>query len=119
MKVPKEAYVDIIEAFTIDLWTLQMIADVVHVTKSSVRKILNKNGVDTSNKKVTVSCTVCGAPIQRTRKRARVQRNHFCNTDCYNAYLAAGKGDYVQSVSCPSCLIFIRSMLRIMKIGTT
>ena len=95
MKIQKEAHVDIIEAFTVYLWTLQMIADVMHVSRQAIKKILNKHGIDTGKRKITVTCTVCGKTNERPRKRAREQRNHFCDTDCYSAFLDAGKSDYV------------------------
>jgi transcriptional regulator of acetoin/glycerol metabolism len=96
MKINKETGVNIIEAYTVDLWSLREIAETIHVSPSAVHKYLRKHGVDTSKKRITVSCTVCGNPIQRTRKRIKKQRNHFCNTDCYTSYLKAGAGDYVQ-----------------------
>ena len=97
MKIDPSGTVDIIEAYTVDLWPLQEIADVLHVSKAAVHKFLRKHGVDTTKHKITVGCTTCGAVFERTRKRVRKQRNHFCSTDCYSAFLDAGKTNYVGS----------------------
>ena len=97
MKIDSSAHKDIIEAYTIDLWSMEEIAKVVHVSKHAIWKLLRKHGVDTSKHKITVSCAVCGAPIERTRKRVRKQLNHFCGTDCYSAFLDAGKTSYANS----------------------
>ena len=97
MKITPDAHKDIIEAYTIDLWTIQECADVLHVSRSAVHKFLIKSGVDTSKRKIKVSCTTCGETIERTRKRVRTQRNHFCTTDCYSSFLAAGKSMYIQN----------------------
>ena len=97
MKITPDAHKDIIEAYTIDLWSLQECADVLHVSKSAVHKFLRKNGVDTSKHKIKVSCTTCGETMERTRKRVRTQRNHFCTTDCYSSFLSAGKSIYIHN----------------------
>ena len=97
MKICPSAHKDIIEAYTIDLWPLQEIADVLHVSKTTVYKFLKKHGVDTSNHKIAVSCTTCGKSILRHRKRVRTQLNHFCSTDCYSSFLDAGKSSYSDS----------------------
>jgi endogenous inhibitor of DNA gyrase (YacG/DUF329 family) len=94
MKIPRSAHKDIIDAYTVDLWPMGEIAEVLHVSRSAVWKILKKHGVDTSKHKITVSCTTCGANIDRTRKRVRKQTNHFCSQDCYSAFLGAGKSSY-------------------------
>ena len=97
MKIHTDAYRDIIEAYTIELWTLQECADVLHVSRTAVKRFLNKNGIDTSNKRIQVSCTTCGNTLERTRKRIKTQRNHFCSTDCYSSFLSVGKSIYVQN----------------------
>ena len=93
MKISHDKYVDIIEAYTIDLWSMREIAATLHVSHATIYKILVKEGIDTSRRKLHVSCTVCGQPIERTKKRVRKQRNHFCNRECYEAYLGAGARD--------------------------
>jgi hypothetical protein len=97
MKISSEAHKDIIEAYTIDLMSMQEIADTMHVSRTAIHKFLVKSGVDTSKHKITVSCTTCGNPITRTRKRVRTQRNHFCGRECYNSFLDAGKSTYTQN----------------------
>ena len=91
MKITEDAHRDIIEAYTVDLWPLQEIADVLHVSRTSVQRFLKKQGIDTSKHQITVSCATCGANLQRTRKRVRKQRNHFCGLDCYHSFLDAGR----------------------------
>ena len=95
MKITPDAHKDIIEAYTINLWSMQEIADILHVSRTAVHKFLKNKGVDTSKRKITVSCTVCREPIERTKKRVRKQKNHFCSTDCYSAFLDAGKSSYI------------------------
>lgn len=93
MKIDITAHQDIIEAYEIDLWSLQEIADILHVSKTAVKKFLNQQGIDTSKRLIPVSCTACGAEIMRNRKRIRHQKNHFCNADCYASYLQAGRAE--------------------------
>ena len=91
MKITPEAHRDIIEAYTIDLWPIQEIANVLHVSKTTVHRFLNAQGIDTSKRRITVSCTTCGRPIERTRAKVRKQRNHFCGLDCYHFFLDVGR----------------------------
>ena len=97
MKIDPATHKDIIEAYTIDLWPLREIGDVLHVSPTAIRNILRKHGIDTSKHKITTSCTTCGKSIKRTRKRVRKQLNHFCCTDCYTVFLDAGKTSYNSS----------------------
>lgn len=97
MKIMPDAHSDIIEAYTIDLWSLQEIADSLQVSRTAVHKFLNKHGVNTSKRRIKVSCTTCGATIERTKKRVRKQHNHFCDANCYTSFLDAGKTMYKQS----------------------
>ena len=97
MKLTPEVQLDIIEAYTVDLWSMQDCADALNVSRTAIHKMLNKHGIDTSKHKLEVSCTTCGKPIMRTKKRVRNQRNHFCSTDCYYAYLDAGRTMYNQN----------------------
>ena len=97
MKVSHDLDKDIMSAYTIDLWSMQEIADVLHIARTSVHKRLKSLGIDTSKHRITVSCTVCGGPVIRTRKQVRLRRNHFCNRECYNTYLQAGARDNAES----------------------
>ncbi len=94
MKVDKTCHGDIIAAYTINLWSMQEIANLLHVSRNAVFKILKSHGVDTSKRTIEVSCTTCGNAIFRNRKRVRLQRNHFCSQDCYTSFLNAGKSGY-------------------------
>lgn len=97
MKIDKTLHKDIIEAYTIDLWSMREIAKVINTSPSSIHYVLNKHGIDTSKHLIDVSCTVCHTIIKRNRKRVRKQLNHFCNEDCYYAFLDAGKTSYVSN----------------------
>ena len=94
MKIDKAAHVDIIEAYTIDLWPVRKIAEVIHCSPTAIHRFLKKHGVDTTKHKISVSCTTCGKEIKRTKKRVANQRNHFCNLECYATYLNAGADDF-------------------------
>lgn len=94
MRIDPSAHRDIIEAYTIDLWPCSEIAEILHVSRQTVWKFLKKHGIDTSDHKLDVSCTTCSLVFKRTRKRVRTQLNHFCSSDCYSAFLDAGKTNY-------------------------
>ena len=91
MKIARDRHSDIVDAYTIELLPMQDIANILHVSRTTVHKILRAHGVDTAKHKIPVSCTACGAAIARTRKRVKTQHNHFCNRECYESYLDAGK----------------------------
>ena len=97
MIIDPKTHVDIIEAYTINLSSMQEIADILHVSRNAIYKILRKSGVDTTKHRISISCTTCGKTIERTRKRVRKQRNHFCSQDCYYSFLNAGKTSYIQN----------------------
>jgi hypothetical protein len=88
--------VDIINAYQQNLEPMATIASRYSVTRQTVYKVLKQAGVDTSTTQVPVSCTVCGKTIYRTKSRIRKQLHHFCNEQCYHAWLRAGS-QYVQN----------------------
>jgi len=95
---PKEK-VDIITRYEDELETMSNLAKEYGITRQGVYKILKKAAVDTSNNKIPVTCTACGGTILRSRSKIRKNYNHFCNYDCYFAYLEAGNGmgEYVSN----------------------
>lgn len=96
MKVAQDKHKDIINAYTIDLLSMQEIANLLHVSRAAIHTILRKHGIDTSKQRIAVTCTACGTTVYRTRKQVRRQHNHFCNRTCYDSYLTAGKASYAQ-----------------------
>lgn len=92
MKIYHNDRVDIVKAYTIDLIPMIELANKYNVTRQAIYKILKNMGVDTSKKLIKVSCSACGEIIERNKSRIRKQRNHFCNYECYHAFLDAGNG---------------------------
>ena len=66
------------------------LANEYHITRQGVFKILKRYGIDTSKRKLDVSCKVCCKVFGRTKGRIRKQLNHFCNQECYSAFIEAG-----------------------------
>lgn len=98
-RIDTSCHKDIIEAYTVDLWPMRRIGEVLHVSHAAIFKILRKHGIDTTKHPLEVSCTSCGNTIQRTKKRVAKQLNHFCDQECYTSFLQAGAGDYAASRS--------------------
>ena len=94
---PKEK-VSIIKAYTEQLTPMIELAKQHNRTRHGIWKMLKKAGIDTSKRKVAVSCSTCGKEIKRTKARIRRQLNHFCGYECYFAFLEAGNGNpYIQN----------------------
>ena len=88
--------VDIINAYSEDLTPMIELANKYGMTRQGVYKVLRRAGIDTTKKRLPVSCTTCGAEILRTKARIRKQLNHFCTPECYFAFLDAGSwGKYI------------------------
>ena len=63
-----------------------MIAKAMGFSRMGVIKCLNRNGIDTSKvNRIRVQCSQCGAPIDRTKARARAVDKPYCWTACYYA----------------------------------
>jgi transposase-like protein len=94
---PKDK-VDIAEAYDTGLVPVITLAQKYGVSRASVYKTLRKQGVDTSKRRLPVSCTTCGKTIHRTKADLRNRKHLFCDQDCYYAFLDAGNGlPYIQS----------------------
>ena len=88
----------IIEAYDNDLMPMINLAQQFNVTSRTIHRILNKAGIDTTKRKLPVSCTVCGTKLMRTKGRIRKQKNHYCNQECWRIHLQNGVGTpYVRS----------------------
>lgn len=61
-------------------------------SRQAIWYILQNLGVDTAKRQVQVSCSYCGTPIMRTKKRARTTKHHFCCQACYFQWLKEGLG---------------------------
>lgn len=89
----------IIEAYDHDLIPMITLGQQFNVTARTIHRILNKAGIDTTKKKLPVSCTVCGTKIMRIKSRIRKQKNHYCTTEYWRVHLQNGVGTpYVRSV---------------------
>lgn len=98
MKLTPKDQVDIIRAYTEQLTPMILLADQYGLTRQGIHKMLKKAGIDTTKRKWLVSCSTCGAEIERNRCDIRKQLNHFCCTECYYAFLEAGNGNpYIQN----------------------
>lgn len=83
---------DIARAYEIDLEPMISIATRYGKTRNAVWNVLKKAGVNTSKRKITVSCATCGATIYRPKCQIRNRNNNFCNYNCYYSFLEAGSG---------------------------
>ena len=87
----------VVELHKTDLYSLQMIADKVGVSRQAIKKYLNKRGYDTSKANATkeVECTYCQKVFKRLRCLRRQTVNPYCSTEC------CGKGvanpEYIQN----------------------
>jgi len=90
--------VDIIDAYSNQLTPAAALAAKYGLTRQGIYKILRRAEVDTSKRRMLVSCSTCGAEILRTKARIRRQLNHFCSVECYHTFLEAGNGfPYIDS----------------------
>ena len=88
----------IIEAYDTNLIPMIALAKQYGVTPRTIHRILNKANINTSKRKLLVSCTTCGNELLRTKGRIRKQLHHFCSEQCYYDYLKAGNGyPYIQN----------------------
>jgi len=91
--------VDIITAYTVQLESAQAIATRYNRTRQSVYKLLKSHNIDPNDyAQLTVSCTACGAQIQRPRCHVRDRKHLFCGSGCHTAYQEAmNNGSYDQN----------------------
>lgn len=92
MKISHNDRVNIINAYINELIPMIELSKKYNVTRQAIFKILKKARVDTTKKQLEVSCTACGTVLNRHKARIRKQKNHFCDYECYYAFLAAGNG---------------------------
>lgn len=95
--------VDIVSAYE-HLERMEALAKKYSVSRQAIYKILKQAGIDTSKRRIPVSCHVCGTEILRTKGRIRKQLHHFCSDACYYAFLAGGKPKWhhMTEVGCSS-----------------
>ena len=79
--------VDIIHAYEVGLIPMITLAKQYGVTRQAIYKLLNHAGVDTSKRKIPVSCQVCGTVIMRPKCQIRSSKHIFCGDECYHAWL--------------------------------
>jgi len=97
MYIDKEDKVYLIDEYTNKLTPIKRLADEFNVTRQAIYKIFKQEGVDTSKRKIMISCDACGDSFPRHRCLIRNQRHHFCSTKCYTAYLNAGKSPSISN----------------------
>lgn len=83
--------VEIIAAYQQDMVPAADLAVRYGVTRQAIYLILKRAGVDTRKRKLTVTCSQCGAEHMRPRCQIRARRHLFCDMDCYHAFLVAGR----------------------------
>ena len=96
MKISHNDRVDIIKAYENELVPVKKLSEKYNVTRQAIYKVLKQSGIDTSKRLIQVSCTACGAVLDRHKARIRKQKNHFCDYECYYAFLNAGN-PYIQN----------------------
>ena len=98
MKIAHKEQVNIIEAYEIQFKPIITLAKQYGVTRQAIYKILWQAGIDTTKKRLPVSCDVCGTEHLRPRCQIRNRKHMFCSPECYHAYLEAGNGNpYIAS----------------------
>lgn len=97
MKLTKNDKIYIIIAYQ-ELTPMIQLANKFNVSRQAIYKILKQAGIDTTKHGLPVSCTTCGRELIRDKFQIRKQKNHFCNEQCYFAFLQAGNGfPYIQN----------------------
>ena len=96
----KEQQVYIVDAFENLLIPAGQLAERFGITRQGIYKLLKRHGVDTTKHKLQVSCSYCEKSILRHKSRIRDRKHHFCDDECYFAFLAVGNGKpYIPSRS--------------------
>lgn len=80
---------DIVSRYVDGKMACSAIAGEIGLTRVRVWQILQAAGVDTSKRKYTVACSVCGKPLERTRARLRRARRPYCSAKCYQTHVAS------------------------------
>lgn len=89
--VTPENEVNIINEYN-NLTPMITLAKQYGITRQGIYKILRRNGVDTTKRRLPVTCDVCGKQHLRTKCQIRNRTHMFCSPECYYAYLDAGNG---------------------------
>jgi hypothetical protein len=90
--------VDIVRAYESELISMIDLAERYGITRQGIYKILKHAGIDTTKRKLPVTCTACGQEVMAHKARIRRQKWIFCNHECYAAWLQAGNGfPYIQN----------------------
>ena len=81
---------EVVLAYTENKWSLREIAEIVHVSHTTISKWLLRNGIDTSKAvgcHITKPCAYCEKPVTKKRKAGRKLFRFFCDADCYYGWL--------------------------------
>lgn len=87
--LPTDLNDKIIDSYVNKLEPVKSIAEICGVSRQAIYKILRSAGVDTSKKKLKVSCDCCGKEMERSKSEVRSKKHMFCDMDCYQAWLEA------------------------------
>ena len=90
MKIITTEQVDaIIKGYEVDLVSMIDLANRYGVTRQAIHKLLRRYGIDTSKKRIEVTCCACGVSIMRPKCQLRNRKRVFCSDDCYHAFLGS------------------------------
>lgn len=76
-----------VELYRDTLYPLQDIAVLYGCSRMGVKKYLNRQGVDTSKRKLQIKCHQCGITFDRHRKHVRRSIHSYCSKQCYHKAL--------------------------------
>lgn len=86
-QLTEEQKAEIIDAYQNQLITMIELGQQYNRSRQTIFKMLKKAGIDTSKRKLPVSCDFCDNTLMRTKGRIRANTHHFCNYTCYYDYL--------------------------------
>lgn len=81
----------IVNEYNNNLTPMIELANTYRVTRQRIWQVLKDSGVDTSKRKLTVTCSYCSKQIRRTKARVRRTQHQFCGLECYYAWLDSTK----------------------------
>jgi hypothetical protein len=92
MKINDKQAVDIIRAWEMNELNMAALGSRYNVTRQAIYKVLKRYGIDTTKRRLLVSCCTCQKEIARPRKQLRDRKRTFCSHECYTAWLQARAG---------------------------
>ena len=68
-------------------WSCNMIAKELGFSRAGIKKFLNRVDIDTTSRRIKLSCINCGKELERVSCRVRQSKHSFCNKICYFDWL--------------------------------